>query len=115
MNVVNNLVYKFSIVPISHFLGALLVVFLFSLFLGTLLLLVVLDPVSRGQEILEQTGPPLLRNVDLVLEVSTIRRLCVLDLPAQIFNLCLQLCLLVFEQFLPGTRLHIISVRIGVL
>ena len=52
---------------------------------------------SGGQEVLQKTRPPLLGDVDLVLQVSPVRCLGVLDFPGERLDLRFQLGLLVFK------------------
>ena len=49
------------------------------------------------QEVLEEARSPLLRDVDLVLQLAPVRGLCMLNLPAEVLDLGFQLGLLVLE------------------
>merc|ERR1719445_2227373 len=51
----------------------------------------------------------------LVFQIAPVCGLGMLHFPAQVFYLCFQLCLLIFKQFLPGTGLYVVGVRICVL
>jgi hypothetical protein len=52
---------------------------------------------SRREKVFEKRRSSFFGDVDLILQVAAVSRLCVLDLPTQVFNLRLQLSLLVFE------------------
>lgn len=49
------------------------------------------------EKILEQTGPPLLHDVDLILKGTSVCRLCMLNLPAEVLDLGLELGLLILK------------------
>jgi hypothetical protein len=52
---------------------------------------------SRREKVFEKRRSSFFGDVDLVLQVAAVSRLCVLDLPTEVFNLGLKLSLLVFE------------------